>query len=87
MNKMMNDLGLVRYATPEEIIQFEKVDALLNKVDEFWFDDIVVALSNYMFEYRPKATRKYYQRVYRQAKKLGVSTKELITWYCVESES
>ncbi len=87
MNKMMNDMGLVRYATLEEVAVFKKVDAILNKVDDDRFDDIVVALSNYMFEYRPQNTRKYYQRVYRMAKKLGITTNELVTWYCMESES
>lgn len=86
MNKMMNDLGLVRYATPEEVSVFNKVDALLNKVSDDFYDDVVTAISNHVFMFREN-TRKYYQRIYRYAKKLGVKPSELILWYYVESES
>lgn len=86
MNKMMNDLGLVRYATAEEVSVFNKVDALLNTVSDDFYDDIVTAISNHVFMFREN-TRKYYQRIYRYAKKLGIKPSELILWYYIESEN
>lgn len=83
MKYPMIELGLARFATPEEISTFEKVDALLEKVSDETFDNIVSAISDYAFDYQ--GTRKYYQRVYRIAKKLGLKTSELLLWYYVEN--
>ena len=86
MKNMMIDMGLARYATPEEVSVFNKVDALLNKVSDDFYDDVVTAISNHVFMFREN-TRKYYQRIYRYAKKLGVKPSELILWYYIESEN
>lgn len=83
MKYPMIELGLARFATPEEISTFEKVDALLEKVSDENFDNIVSAISDYAFDYQ--GSRKYYQRVYRIAKKLGLETSELMLWYYVEN--
>lgn len=86
MKNMMIDMGLARYATAEEVSVFNKVNALLNEVSDDFYDDIVTAISNHVFMFREN-TRKYYQRIYRYAKKLGVKPSELILWYYIESEN
>lgn len=86
MNNIMIDMGLARYATPEEVFVFNKVDALLDKVSDDFYDDIVTAISNHVFMFREN-TRKYYHRIYRYAKKLNVKPSELILWYYIESEN
>lgn len=82
MNNTMIDMGLARYATAEEVSVFDKVEALLKNVSDETFDKVVTAISDYVFDY--ERNRKYYQRVYRLAKKLGIMPSELMLWYFIE---
>lgn len=78
---MMIEMGLARYATADEVATFKKVDALLKEVSDETFDRITTAISEHVFG---ATSRKYYQRIWRYAHKLGVTPKELILWYYIE---
>ena len=82
MNNTMIDMGLARYATAEEVSVFDKVEALLKNISDETFDKVVTAISDYAFDY--ERNRKYYQRIYRLAKKLGIMPSELMLWYFIE---
>lgn len=79
----MKNYTCAREATAEEIRDYELVEELTKDMDDDEFDKVLTMLSDYFMsysEYRKKA----YPKVYRFAKKLGVTVKVLNNWYFTE---
>lgn len=70
--------------TDEEIIkQWHKVNNILSSLDDDTFQDYIEIIGDYQFAYSIERKRAY-NRVYRIAKKLGLTVSDLILWDCIE---
>lgn len=79
----MKNYTFTREATVEEIRDYELVEELTKGMDDDEFTKVLTILSDYFMsggEYRKTA----YSKVYRFAKKLGVTVKTLDNWYFTE---
>ena len=79
----MKNYTFTREATAKEIRDYELVEELLKDMDDEEFAEVLTMLSDYFMsygEYRKTA----YPKVYRFAKKLGVTVKTLDNWYFTE---
>lgn len=79
----MKNYTYTRKATTEEIRDYELIEKLTADMDDGKFSTFVDMLGDYFFSYgaERKAT---YPKVYRFAKKLGVTVKVLENWYFTE---
>ena len=79
----MKNYTFTREATAEEIRDYELVEERTKDMDDGEFAEIVDMLGEYFLSYG--AERKAaYNKVYRFAKKLGVTVKVLDNWYFTE---
>lgn len=70
--------------TDEEIIkQWHKVNNILSSLDDDTFQDYIEIIGDYQFAYSIERKRAY-SRVYRIAKKLGLTVSDLVLWDCIE---
>lgn len=70
--------------TDNEIIsRWHKVNNILSSLDDNTFQDYIEIISDYQFTYGIERKRAY-NRVYRIAKKLGVTVNDLVLWDCIE---
>lgn len=76
-------MKLYRTATPEEVANFKKVDAIIG-MDDFLFEKASELVADRVFNIDSTMTRIYYNRVYRFGKRLGVTVRELEDWYFTE---
>ena len=79
----MKSYTYTREATAEEIHDYELIEELTKDMDDDEFAKVMTMLTDYFMsysEYRKKA----YPKVYRFAKKLGVTVKTLDNWYFTE---
>ena len=81
MTTAMKEYFGIRPATVEEIAIFNKIEALLTDDN---FDTVLDIVNEFAFAYGQER-RKAYNKAYRLGKKLGVTVKELETWYWVEA--
>ncbi len=79
----MKNYTYTREATTEEIRDYELIEKLTADIDDSEFSEICEMLGEYFMSYgeRRKAA---YPKVYRFAKKLGVTVKTLDNWYFTE---
>ena len=80
MNTIIDTYDCTRYATPEEIAIYDKIEEQLQHISDGFFDVIITACSNHAFFGGDKST---YSRVYRLAKKLNTTVDNLMTWYYI----
>ena len=71
----------MRYATPEEVKIYRKINSLLRE-DSDLFDRVNFAVNDLIFSYGEERKQKY-RKVYYLANKLSVKVSELEIWYCV----
>ena len=79
----MKNYTFTREATATEIRDYELVEKLTKDMDDEEFAKVMAMLTDYFMsgsEYRKTA----YPKVYRFAKKLGVTVKTLNNWYFTE---
>jgi hypothetical protein len=79
----MKTYTFTREATPKEIRDYELVEELTKDMNDEEFANVLTMLTDYFTscgEYRKTA----YPKVYRFAKKLGVTVKTLDNWYFTE---
>ena len=79
----MKNYTYTRPATDTEICAYELVEELTKDMDDAEFSKVVDMLGEYFLNYG-EARRAAYPKVYRFAKKLGVSVKILDDWYFTE---
>ena len=79
----MKNYTYTREATADEIRDYELVEELTQEMDDEEFSGIVDMLGEYFLnDY--EARKAAYPKVYRFAKKLGVTVKTLDNWYFTE---
>lgn len=81
--KKMKNYTYTREATTEEIRDYELIEKLTARFDDDEFSEIVDMLGEYFLNYG-EARKAAYPKVYRFAKKLGVTVKALDNWYFTE---
>ena len=79
----MKNYTYTREATIEEINDYELVEKLTADIEDDEFSDICEMLSDYFLSYG-EARRAAYSKVYRFAKRLGITVKTLDNWYFTE---
>lgn len=79
----MKNYTYTREATAEEIRDYELIEKLTARFDDDEFSEIVDMLGEYFLSYG-EARKAAYSKVYRFAKKLGVTVKVLDNWYFTE---
>lgn len=79
----MKNYTFTREATADEIKDYELVEKLTADIDDGEFMEILDMLGNYFMNYG-EARKAAYPKVYRFAKKLGVTIKILDNWYFTE---
>ena len=83
MTEAMKEYLGIRPATAEEIEIYERVDAMMVAMPDDEFDTVLDIVNEFAFAYGAER-RKAYNKIYRLAKKLALTVKELETWYWVE---
>ena len=78
---MYNDL--IREATAEEMAIFNRVNEVVNNLDDEKAERFIEIVGDRVFE-AWTGDRNIYQRVYRLGKKYGFTVEELETWYCID---
>ena len=79
----MKNYTFTREATVEEIRDYELVEKLTADIDDGEFAKIIDMLGDYFMNYG-EARKTAHPKVYRFAKKLGVTVKTLNNWYFTE---
>ena len=79
MNKEYIYEGYVRYATPDEIVLFKKVEKILQKVSDSTYERIFEACSDHAF----LKAKPSYNKVYYWAKKFNLTVPALMNWYYI----
>lgn len=79
----MKNYTFTRKATAEEIKDYELVERLTADIDDGEFMEILDTLSEYFMNYG-EARKAAFPKVFRFAKKLGVTVKVLDNWYFTE---
>ena len=79
----MKNYTFARKATAEEIKDYELVEKLTADIDDGEFMEILDTLSEYFMNYG-EARKTAFPKVFRFAKKLGVTIKTLDNWYFTE---
>lgn len=79
----MKNYTFTREATAEEISDYELVEKLTAEMDDEEFSEVLDMLSDYFLSYG-EARRAAYSKVYRFAKRLGITVKTLDNWYFTE---
>lgn len=80
----MKSYTYTREATTEEINDYELVEKLTADIDDGEFSEICEMLSDYFMSWG-EARKAAYGKVYRFAKRLGVTVKTLDNWYFTEA--
>ena len=74
----------IREATTEEVATYKKIEAIFDEnFDDELFECIIEAVGDFLLT-NSVEHRRNYNRVYGYAKRLGVTVKELVTWYCID---
>lgn len=79
----MKNYTFTRKATAEEIKDYELVERLTADIDDGEFMEILDVLGEYFMNYG-EARKAAFPKVFRFAKKLGVTVKVLDNWYFTE---
>lgn len=79
----MKNYTFTRKATAEEIKDYELVERLTADIDDGEFMEILDMLGEYFMNYG-EARKAAFPKVFRFAKKLGVTVKTLDNWYFTE---
>ena len=79
----MKNYTFAREATTEEINDYELFEALTAELDDEEFSEICDYVSDYCVAYGD-ARKANYGKVYRLAKRLGITTKVIENWYFTE---
>ena len=73
---------MFREATQAEVKVYNKVNAIVNAMDEMEFENFLEVISLRVYDYT--YSKSIYNRAYRLAKKYGLTLKEAETWYCLD---
>lgn len=77
---------LIREATTEEMVIYEKVESILDTLSEEEEEQFVETVGDRVFRTFEEATDKaIYNKLYRLAKKYGLTVEECETWYCIDT--
>lgn len=79
----MKNYTFTREATAEEIRDYELIEKLTANMDDEEFAEVLDMYGNYFFSHG-EARKAAYSKVYRFAKKLGVTVKTIDNWYFTE---
>ena len=79
----MKNYTFTREATLKEIHDYELVEELTKDMDDEEFANVLTMLIDYFTSYG-EYRKTVYPKVYRFAKKLGVTVKTLDNWYFTE---
>lgn len=79
----MKNYTFTREATAAEIRDYELVEKLTKDMDDEEFSNVLTMLGDYFMDYG-EARKAAYPKVYRFAKKLGVTVRTLNNWYFTE---
>ena len=79
----MKNYTFTREATAAEIRDYELVEKLTKDMDDEEFSKVLTMLGDYFMDYG-EARKAAYPKVYRFAKKLGVTVRTLNNWYFTE---
>ena len=79
----MKNYTFTREATAEEIRDYELIEKLTANMDDEEFTEVLDMFGNYFFSHG-ESRKAAYSKVYRFAKKLGVTVKALDNWYFTE---
>ena len=79
----MKNYTFTREATAEEIRDYELIEKLTANMDDEEFAEVLDMLGECFINYG-EARKAAYSKVYRFAKKLGVTVKALDNWYFTE---
>lgn len=79
----MKNCTFTREATAEEIKDYELIEKLTADMDDEEFTEVLDMYGNYFFSHG-EGRKAAYSKVYRFAKKLGVTVKALDNWYFTE---
>ena len=76
----------VRPATEAEVESYKAVEAIVQTMDRDTFESFVDTIADYVFYFSEdrKERSRVYGRVYRMAKKLGVTVGMLYDWYTMD---
>lgn len=75
--------NLYREPTQQEMANYHKVDKLMMLWQDDYADNVIECIGNYVYALREES-KACYQRVYRIAKKHGLTVPMLVDWYCIE---
>lgn len=76
--------NFTREATAEEIAVYEIVNKYIMEIsDEEWQKNLE-KIADYVYEWKAAERKKFYNRLRGLAKRIGVSVKDLETWYCID---
>ena len=81
---MNTNYRIDRPATLDEIRIYNVVNEYANTLTDDQYFDLVDQVSEYVFAWRKDERRKAYQKLYRLARKIGVTVADLGTWYCID---
>jgi hypothetical protein len=71
--------------TDDKIIkQWHKVNDILSSLDDDTFQDYIEMIGNYVWECDTAERKRAYNKLYRVAKKLGITVNDLVLWDCIE---
>ena len=68
--------------TKEEIKVYNKVDEIVNAMEDEEFDQFIEIISDKMFDW--ENDKKVNDRAYKVAKKYGLTLDEVTTWYSMD---
>lgn len=74
----------VAVTNEETIAKWHKVNDILSNLDDNTFQDYIEIIGDYQWAYETAERKRTYNRVYRIAKKLGVTVNDLVLWDCIE---
>jgi hypothetical protein len=76
--------NFTREATTEEIAVYEIVNKYMMEISDEEYETALEKIADYVYEWQTAERKKFYNRLRGLAKKIGVSVKDLETWYCID---
>lgn len=76
--------NFTREATTEEIAVYEIVNKYMMEITDEEYEAALEKIADYVYEWQTEERKKFYNRLRGLAKKIGVSVKDLETWYCID---
>lgn len=74
----------VAVTNEKTIKKWHKVNDILSNLDDNTFQDYIEIIGDYQWAWESTERKRTYNRVYRIAKKLGLTVSDLVLWDCIE---